>query len=470
MAIDRGEAVLALNRFGLGPKLGGGPMPDDPRAALLEEVGAGAPPLADAALPSTVKALTQLDEFRTGLQKARQAQADVAAFEARIAALPPAFVGPPAPLIPRNPTNDIFRMEAAARFGAAAQAPLGLAERLVWFWSNHFCVSAAKGQNVRIIAGAFEREAIRPHIFGQFADMLVAVEKHPAMLIYLDNRQSIGPESRAGLRRGRGLNENLGREILELHTLGADGGYSQADVTSLAAAITGWTVIGPNDEDFELGEFFFNPNRHEPGARRILGKTYAQGGLQQGVLALRDIAMHPATARHVAAKLVRHFVADDPPAGLVRRIAERFLETGGDLKEVTIALLSCDEAWSSEPTKLRQPQEFVLAALRATGRSPEAGQVLNMLNGLGQPLWAPAGPNGFPDTADHWASAEGVKTRLDIAFQLARQAPGRQNPSEILDEVLGPRASLETRQAVARAESRPQGLALLLMSPEFQRR
>ncbi|MGL4810814.1 MAG: DUF1800 domain-containing protein, partial [Beijerinckiaceae bacterium] len=364
----------------------------------------------------------------------------------------------------------VYRAEALARFAAAVETRIGLAERMVWFWSNHFCVSVAKGQAIRVLAGAYEREAIRPHVFGRFADLLRAVEQHPAMLIYLDNRQSIGPNSRAGTRRGRGLNENLAREILELHTLGVGGGYTQGDVTALAKLITGWTVIGPNDEDGEIGQFRFNANRHEPGEQIFMGRKYAGEGLRKGESALEDISRHPATANFIALKLARHFVADDPPKRLVASLSDTFRKSDGDLAKVMHALVEAPEAREAQPQKLRSPQEFLVAALRATGARPPAPQLVSALNAMGQPLWMPSGPNGFPDTQSHWANPEGLKVRLETAAALARQAQGGAKPDELLDAVLGPLASPESRQTVARAESRAQGIALMLMSPEFQRR
>ena len=202
-------------------------------------------------------------------------------------------------------------------------ADCGFAERLVVFWSNHFCISANKGGLARMWAGSFEREAIRPHVFGRFADMLKAVEQHPAMLFFLDNQQSLGPDSRAGQNRKRGLNENLAREIMELHTLGVGGGYTQDDVTSLARIITGWTFAGRQGQLGAPGTFVFNANAHQPGPQRLLGKIYEDNGLAQGEAALADIARHPSTAKFIATKFARHFVADDPPPALVARLHGR---------------------------------------------------------------------------------------------------------------------------------------------------
>jgi uncharacterized protein (DUF1800 family) len=356
------------------------------------------------------------------------------------------------------------------RFSKAVEPALGLAERLVLFWSNHFCVSVAKGQIVRATAGALEREVIRPHVLGRFSDMLLAVSKHPAMLTYLDNRQSIGPGSRAGQNRRVGLNENLGREILELHTLGVSGGYTQADVTSLAKIITGWTFVGQAEKQGPAGTFLFTPNRHEPGAQVLLGKTYAQADVTQGEAALLDLARHPATAQHTALKLAKHFVADAPPPALVAKLADVFRKTDGDLAAVSRALVTSDEAWKGELTKMRTPYEWMAAAARFAGLPKEPGHIVQPLNGLGQPLWGVPGPNGFPDTVAHWASPESLRARLDMAAVQARRIPADVNPSELALALFDAALSPETAQAVRRAESKPQGLAILLMSPEFQRR
>ncbi|WFU34163.1 DUF1800 family protein [Bradyrhizobium brasilense] len=380
--------------------------------------------------------------------------------------------GPPKP--PAQPLNIIqktFRAEALARLQRGVVADCGFVERLVVFWSNHFCISANKGALARMWAGSFEREAIRPHVLGRFPDMLKAVEQHPAMLFFLDNQQSLGPESRAGINRNRGLNENLAREIMELHTLGVGGGYTQDDVTSLARVITGWTFAGRRGQLGTPGSFVFNANAHQPGPQRVLGKTYAQAGVAQGEAVLSDIARHPSTAKFIATKFARHFVADDPPPALVARLQDTFTKTDGDLRALATALVQSSEAWQAPLTKMRSPYEFLVASGRLLARNPEdPGRYLNGLNVLGQPLWSPAGPNGFPDTAAAWAAPEGVKLRLDISAQLAAQLADRFDPRDLLELIAADAASPETRRTIERAESRQQALALLLMSPEFQRR
>jgi uncharacterized protein (DUF1800 family) len=362
----------------------------------------------------------------------------------------------------------IYREEVTARFEAAQKAENGFAERLVWFWSNHFAVSAAKGPRVRGIAGAFEREAIRPHIFGRFVDMLLAVEQHPAMITYLDNYLSIGPNSSAGSRRGRGLNENLAREILELHTISVNGGYTQADVVAFAKILTGWTV-GEKRESTR-GTFTFNPQRHEPGAHRVLGRSYPEGGVQQGQAVLGDLARHSSTARFIATKLVRHFVADEPPTHLVDHVTKTFEKTDGDLAKVSRALIEAPAAWEPPATKLRSPQELLAAMLRATDIQMDGPQLVRLLATIGHRPWSPGGPDGFPDTAAYWMSSSGMRARLDVAAVVARRAEGNSDPATLVGQIIGPIASEETRSAVAAADSRAQGLAILFSSPEFQRR
>jgi uncharacterized protein (DUF1800 family) len=381
---------------------------------------------------------------------------------------------PAAPRPPPQPLNIIqktFRAEALARLQRALIADCGFAERLVMFWSNHFCISASKGGLARMWAGSFEREAIRPHVFGRFADMLKAVEQHPGMLFFLDNQQSFGPDSRAGQNRNRGLNENLAREILELHTLGVGGGYTQDDVTALARIITGWTYAGRQGQLGTPGTFVFNANAHQPGAHRVLGRSYDAVGVAQGEAVLADIARHPSTAQFIAGKFARHFVADDPPPALVTRLAEVFRRTDGDLKALAMTLVDSDEAWKAPQTKMRSPYEFLVAAGRLLAQIPnDPTRYLGGLNTLGQPLWSPSGPNGFPDSNAAWAAPEGMKLRLDVSAQIASRLADGVDPRDLLELVAADAASPETRRTVERAESRQQALALLLMSPEFQRR
>jgi uncharacterized protein (DUF1800 family) len=288
------------------------------------------------------------------------------------------------------------------------------------------------------------------------------------MLFYLDNLASMGPNSIAGINRTRGLNENLAREVMELHTLGVRSGYTQDDVISFANVFTGWTLVPPADNPEHGGEFSFNPRLHEPGAQKIMGKLYEEEGVEQGRAVLRDLAARPATATHLATKLARYFIADTPPPALVESMAKAFLDSAGDLKETAKAMVSSDQAWTA-PTKLKRPSEWVVGMVRATGIAQvdpvrfTAGQAL-----LGEPLWRPSSPKGYPDDEATWI--DGMGRRLDIANNFAERVAGRVDPEDVMETVLGSTVSPEVKQAVSRAESRQQALALLFMSSELQRR
>jgi len=298
--------------------------------------------------------------------------------------------------------------------------------------------------------------------------MLLAAEGHPAMLIYLDNAQSIGPDSVAGINRDKGLNENLAREVLELHTLGVRTVYTQEDVTNFAKVLTGWTIIPTVNNPDHGGEFVFIKRAHDPGPKTVIGKEYDDTGTGQGRAVLADLARHPATAKHVATKLARHFIADDPPPALVELLTQRFLDTDGDLKEVAKALIASPDAWMPEQAKIKRPGEWIIAALRATGEAGDIRRIVQAQAMLGEPLWRPPAPKGFSD--DNAAWLDGLAQRLDMANAFAHREGLAIEPEAIMEVALGPLASTETRQTVARAESRPQALTMLLMAPEFQRR
>ena len=482
---DYQGALVALNRFGYGPRGGDGDdlaaAASDPRGFVRADMLRPQPTLLEGYdLPSSEVLLTRFYDYAAQQKIERErAVAQRAEDQPRTettAVRPDALPGRSGASGPAKKAPNViqltYRTEAFARFRRACLADSGFCERLVAFWANHFAVSVDKGPLVRIAAGAFEREAIRPHVFGRFADMLRAVEQHPVMLNYLDNQLSIGPNSRAGRNRKRGLNENLARETMELHTIGVNGGYTQADVTSFAKILTGWTIAGPEGRAGPPGTFVFFANAHEPGPQTLLGKTYPDSGRSQGEAALDDLARHPSTANFIGAKLARHFVADDPPPALVAHLARTFARTDGDLRATSMALIDAEEAWRAPLTKMRSPYEFMIASTRLFGRGLDNAQpLLGGLELLGMPLWAPPGPNGFPDSVAAWASPEGLKLRLDIADRIGRQAANAPyNPSDLLQDALGPAASNDTREAVARAESKEQGFALLLMSPEMQRR
>lgn len=470
---NEARAVIALNRFGLGARPGDlHAAADDPRGFLAEELlTANIALISGGGLLSGPAALQAfyLDQQQRRAERAKMAAMEQAGQSGASSGMAPGMAPParPKPAVEQT----LFRDEAAARLHKQLNAPAGFIERLVLFWSNHFAVSVAKSQALRAAAGSFEREAIRPNVLGRFSLLLLAAESHPAMILFLDNQRSIGPDAPAGRFAGFGLNENLGREILELHTLGVDAGYTQEDVTELARALTGWSVAGAGSGSGVPGAFAFRPNWHEPDERALLGRHYSATGVEQGREALDDLARHPATARHIATKLTRHFVADVPPPDLVDALARKFIDSDGDLKVVALALVSDDRAWAAKPSKVRTPLEFIVAAARATRFSPpEPGFYLQALNLLGAPLWQPAGPNGFSDSSETWTSPEAMKLRLDVAWAMAQRAPGGENPLEALTAALGETASTETRQAIERAELRQQALALLFMAPEFQRR
>jgi len=458
-------AIIANNRFGLGARPGDLERRDHPQAWLLDQVrGRAKPAPALDALPKTAEVLADVQALR---RERRQAKDETA------------------------PTEDALRRygrtvrshyleQTTARYASAALTTQPFRERLVHFFANHFAVSADK-QPIPAIAGLFENEAIRPHVTGNFADLLIAAEQHPAMLLYLDNVQSIGPNSTLGKRARRwssrklGLNENLAREILELHTLGVDGGYGQEDVVALSEAITGWSIGGSGERgrfaEGTPGTFEFRERIHEPGTKTVLRKRYTEAGLDQGIAVLRDLARHPATARHLCTKLARHFVADDAPPDLVDRLAATWLENDGELTPVYEALLRAPEAWVDPARKYKSPHDFVVSTLRALDRVPDDSRfVVNALDLMGQAPWRPGSPAGWPDTAVEWGGADSLYKRIEWSNSVARLAGNRIDPVALGDAVLGSSFSDHSRTWISRAESRTQGLALLLASPDFLRR
>lgn len=458
------DAVTALRRFGLGARPGEiKTIAGDPRGHLLQQLGQFDPrrPEAPGLRPSfagfEALQMEQREKKQRVQEMARQMQAMPADMAAKTASMQPW----------PDVVRETFQAEQSHRFQRACQASDAFIERLTAFWSDHFCISADKSGPVRVMTGAYEREAIRPRILGRFHDMLVASAMHPAMIIYLDNQQSIGPGSRAG-GKGRGLNENLAREVMELHTLGVDGGYTQEDVTNFARILTGWTVGGIENAATTPGRFFFAPARHEPGDLTVLGKIYKDEGQLSGQRVLEDLAQHPSTARHIARKLARHFVGETAPAALVERLQQTFTRTDGDLKSVTQALVQSPEAWSAPPAKLLPPIDLVVATCRALAIEPK--EAPRFTTQLGQPLWRPPSPKGWPDEDNAWTAPSAMRERLRIAELAARQVPKSLDPRQVADDLFGDALSPHTRTAVARAEVREQGFELLIMSPEFQRR
>jgi uncharacterized protein (DUF1800 family) len=443
-------AAIALNRFGLGARADE-PPPADPQRWLLAQLDAYDPlPAAWKPLPRTT---AQVEVWNTMQRSVRQAP------EGQRSGIREAYL--------RQGSRE-YQAGVGARTTSALQTATPFVERLVHFWANHFAVSVDKLLIVGL-AGSFEADAIRPHVLGRFEDLLLAVVRHPAMLLYLDQAQSTGPGSMMGAR-GRGLNENLAREILELHTLGVRSGYTQEDVKEFARALTGWTL--PGDAVAATGATFrFVPALHEPGPRTILGKTYADEGEAQARAVIHDLVAAPATALHIAGKLARHFVSDDPPPALVRQLAATFTRTGGDLASVYRELVASPLAWQPAPAKFKSPWDWSISSLRALGRRSLAPtEAANLMAQLGQPVWRPGSPAGYNDTAATWAAPDALMRRVEVAQRLAQEAGDAVDARSIAPRVLPDSLGDATAAAIARAESGGTALALLLVSPEFLRR
>lgn len=462
------KAAIALNRFGMGARPGEmESAAHDPQGYLFAQINpAGAerfPTTAD-----TIGRLTALSEMRAA-RKLKPGEA--VSLEKRSAA------GAAQLARARVDVGGDF----VGRVRLATDTKEGFRERWALFWCNHFAVSGTK-PSVGSIAGPFENEAVRPFVFGRFAEMLTTAERHPAMLAYLDQNQSVGPNSaQAEARRARraaggpatpllrGLNENLAREILELHTVGVGGGYTQADVTEFARAMTG-TVVASGGA--ELGRTTFRTRAHEPGARTILSVHYpASDPKTQSDAILADLAAKPQTARFVCGKIARHFVSDDPPPPLVAKLEATWIRTGGDLSQVAQTLIAAPEAWRPAQGKFKTPYEFIVSSHRAAGASPPDYETLfKLLNAMGQRPFSPTSPEGWADDAQVWMAPDAIIKRMRFAQDFSEDALMDRNPVELAEQVLGGTLSSTTAQAIARAETRPEGFALLLMSPEFQRR
>jgi len=459
------DDALALSRFGLGSGSEGcDAIGGRARQILTDEIRAGGPRLVtEAPLPDTPELLSRQRDYNTTSKALSQRSPSLDTADTT-----------QTPQVP--PSTLIYKSELDMRFNGAYLTPeIGFNERLVMFWANHFAVSGDKSRYLGITAGAFEREAIRPNILGRFKDLLLSVETHPAMLMYLDNQNSIGPDSTIGKEKHKGLNENLAREIMELHILGVGSGYTQADVTSFAAALTGWTYTldpdtRPNDPIPIRDGFKFSPRAHQPGSREILGRKYGNNGFFQATDIILDLAERPACAHFIALKLARHFVSDTPPQVLVDRLADVFRRSDGDLALVSHALIESPEAWVSECEKIRPPQEYLTAMIRATGVTLTPTTIDGILSSLGQRMWRPVGPNGFSDRFDTWATPSGLYGRMEAANRVGRAVKENVDPRLFARSRLGPRLSETTLTAISQAESPRQGLSLTFMSPEFMRR
>lgn len=480
------ETAIATNRFGLGARPGDASrIGAEPKGWLENQLGPAqsnqpAPPKDDGAdRPRSAIVLAEVNELRLTRQALRRTATD------EPAEIDQDAIREYARYIARS-----YQQQAASGYAEAITTDRPFRERLVQFWENHFAISADK-QPIGAIAGHYRDEAIRPRVTGSFGDLLTAVVRHPAMLLYLDNGQSIGPGSMLGSRANRsgnrraGLNENLAREILELHTLGVDGDYTQDDVIEFAKVLTGWSVgatgtadrmgalarrLTGNSDAGAPGEFTFRAGVHEPGAKTVFGRRFREDGVDEGEAVLAFLAAQPQTASFVATKLARHFVADEPPAALVDRLANIYLDTGGELTPVYVELIRAKESWASPLAKYKTPQDYLISTHRALGTQPNGNQMVGLATQLGQRPLTPGSPAGWPDIADQWNGGDALLKRIEWATQLGTRIGDRIDADERLDDVLGETASEATRQGVRRAESGAQAIALLLSAPEFQRR
>lgn len=465
------EGAIAAHRFGLGARPGeieaASTAPND---WLLRQLASppDQPKPIDGGQPfkSGGELVAEIQELKKEKRAAKMQVTDMAGSDSDIG---PKRRNPALKELKREKRED-YQREMAARFALGFTTERPFAERLVWFWSNHFAPSSASKGTLPFI-GAFEREAIRPYVTGKFEDMALASTRHPAMLIYLNNAKSIGPDSMLGKVNGKGLNENLGRELMELHTLGVDGGYTQADVIALAKILTGWSI------DRWGGEtgFRFYQVRHEPGAFVLRGKTYA-GGEEAGITAIRDLARDPATARHIAGKFAAHFIGDDPPAESVARLEKSFNSTGGDLKALAQAVVDDRNAWKAAPAKMRSPVEYTTAAMRLlnwkmqSNGDQQVQEVMNATRMMGQfPLAAPS-PKGWPDTSQAWSGPDALLNRIEWARQMGNRVPQSFDAMAAADASLGPLLHPTTRDGIRSSANQAEALALVVSSPEFQRR
>ena len=467
------DAVIAANRFGLGARPGElQAIQSDPHGWLKAQLAGSRPiPQALQRLPPSneifVAQVEAVKQLRAAKQEAGKDQEQKANADSR-----------------RHVIREYYLELVAARYRAAVDSEESFRERLVHFWSNHFAVSADKIV-VAALAGTLENEAVRPNLHLHFYDLLLAADSHPAMILYLDNQGSTGPNSplaqivkrRAGkqgtAQRKIDINENLAREILELHTLGVNGGYTQTDVTTFAKVLTGWSVGGGQGRlnRGEPGKFLFREGLHEPGAQTLLGKRYGEDGSDQPKAVLQDLARHPATAKFIATKLARHFIADEPPGAAVDAIAKAFRSSDGHLPTVHAAVVDCAQAWTQPLNKFKTPDDFVVSALRAFDYVPDKPQqVLAPFELLGQRPYSPGSPAGWSDVAGQWDGPDALMKRIEWATQVGQRVGSRVAPVEMAEQTLGPVLGEHTRLALTRAADAAQGVVLWLVSPEFQRR
>ena len=387
--------------------------------------------------------------------------------------------------LPKNPSEEqqkkanqwrqqTFKEAWQARLMRAMESPYQLREVMVDFWFNHFNVFAHNGMTILWLSN-YEDAAIRTHALGKFRDLLGATAKHPAMLFYLDNWRNTAPNSPGAKGPFQGLNENYARELMELHTLGVDGGYSQADVESLARTLTGWSMVHQAQPTTEESGFIFAANRHDSSAKTLLGQALSGRGIEEGERALDLLSGHPSTANHISYKLAQFFVADTPPAGLVSRLADRFLESEGDIAQTLLALFNSDEFWDAKyyQRKFKTPYQYVLSMVRAMGVTDPSQEVLTRLNGsmnqLGMPLYRCRTPDGYDQTENAWLSPDVMMRRVSMAITVTHVVRGsKPEPSQLL-ETLGAQMTGEERQLIANAPNHLKA-SLMLGSPSMMYR
>lgn len=369
----------------------------------------------------------------------------------------------------RKAAKEVMKETVPARIHQAVMSEHPFVERLASFWSNHFTVSIKGKPLVAGLIGAYENEAIRPNVLGRFEDMLFAVVQHPAMLMYLDNAQSIGPNSKAGRRNGKGLNENLAREILELHTLGVDGGYKQIDVTEFAKIITGWTI----SDSGEAQSFRFRHFVHEPGRKTLLGRTY-RTGYDEGVRAIKDIARHPSTAKFIATKLARHFISDHPNVADVNTLARSFKNSGGDLAAVYKTLIDMPSVWRELTPKFKDPHDYIVSSMRVMGikERKHVNKTVPSFALLNQTLYTAGSPAGWGDTERDWLTPDAVMNRLEWAHAVSQNIPTSYSEPifSYMRDTMMPAIDFETLALIDNAPSVKEAIALILASTANQRR
>lgn len=473
---------LAANRFGLGRRHDDPEEPADERRDLLRQLDAfaPAPPLISGAVDraAIARAYMNYDSAREALRQDTKAKQRAG----RTDAMADSSVLRDSLLATRMPYHDA----QYARLYTAVASPTPFAERLTHFWANHFAISADKLAVIGF-TGNHEFEAIRPHVMGTFADMLIAAVRHPAMLFYLDQQDSVGPDSplAQSFRTARpplnlGVNENLAREILELHTLGVRTGYTQSDVTAFAHALTGLAVAGLGKRPIQRampsgatpGDTLFIEQMHQPGPKTILGRRYGRDGERQGEAILRDLAVHPATARHIATKLARHFAGDTPPPSLIARLAADFRRTGGDLPSLYRTLVSSPEPWATDIAMFKSPWDWTVSMMRAL-KVPtflEKENLNAMFGQLGQPIWRPGSPAGYADTVATWAGSAALMQRVELINRVSVRVGDRVDARHIAPHILADALTPRTSEAIGQAASPAQGLVLLFASPTFLRR